>query len=70
MLDGEILQQKAHTLGTLGGQVEQALARLHAFDAGAHGTDKARRLALLDDETERVWAFLTQCPSPRNEQEM
>ena len=37
VLDGEILQQKAHALGTLGGQVEQALARLRAFDAERTG---------------------------------
>ena len=37
VLDYEILQHKAQTLGTLGRQVEQALAALRAFDAGAHG---------------------------------
>ena len=60
VLDGEILQQKAHALGTLGGQVEQALARLRAFDAGAHGADEARRSALLNDAADRVWALMIQ----------
>src|SRR5690242_1807452 len=46
-LDHEILQQKAQTLGNLGSQVEQALAALRAFDAGAHGADRhAQRCAL------------------------
>src|SRR5215217_1558916 len=42
VLDYEILQQKAQTLGTLGCQVEQALARLRAFDAGGHGPAPTR----------------------------
>src|SRR5215217_9688004 len=40
VLDYEILQQKAQTLGTLGCQVEQALARLRAYDAGGPGADR------------------------------
>ena len=36
VLDYELREQKAHTLGTLSGQVEQALAALRAFDAEAH----------------------------------
>jgi hypothetical protein len=60
VLDCEILQQKAHTLGTLGSQVEQALARLRTFDAGAHEADEARRSALLDDAADRVWAMMIQ----------
>ena len=61
VLDYEILQQKAQTLGTLGRQVEQALAALRAFDAGAHGAspDKGRGV-LLDEAAERVWAFMIQ----------
>ena len=51
---------KAHTLGTLGCQVEQALARLRTFDAGAHGADEARRSALLDDAADWVWALMIQ----------
>ena len=61
VLDYEILQQKAQTLGTLGRQVEQALESLHAFDAGGHGAspDKGRG-ALLDEPADRVWAFMIQ----------
>ena len=61
VLDYEILQQKAHTLGTLGGQVEQALAKLRTFDAGADGAAReAQRSVLLDEAAERVWAFMIQ----------
>ena len=61
VLDYEILQQKAQTLGNLGHQVEQALATLRAFDAGAPGADrKTRRSDLLDQAAERVWAFMIQ----------
>ena len=60
VLDCEILQQKAQTLGNLGRQVEQALATLRAFDAGEHGANKEARSALLDEAAERVWAFMVQ----------
>jgi hypothetical protein len=61
VVDYEIAQQKAQTLGTLGTQVEQALARLRAFDAGAHGPElAAERSTLLDEAAERVWAFMIQ----------
>jgi hypothetical protein len=60
-LDFDIAQQKAQTLGTLGTQVEQALARLRAFDAGAHAPLRGtERSSLLDDAAERVWAFMIQ----------
>jgi len=56
VLDYELRQQKAHTLGTLSGQVEQALAALRAFDAGAHQPDRDhRRRALLDDAADLIW---------------
>jgi hypothetical protein len=61
VLDYEILQQKAQTLGNLGCRVEQALASLRAFDAEASEADQeARRSALLDEAAERVWAFMVQ----------
>lgn len=61
VLEYEVLQQKAHTLGTLGASVERALARLRAFDAEAHGAEApARRSDLLDEAAERVWAFMIQ----------
>src|SRR3954470_23985346 len=57
----EILQQKAQTLGTLGRQVEQALASVRAFDAGGDGLNSGnRRSALLDEAADRVWAFMIQ----------
>ena len=62
VLEYEILQQKAQTLGTLSRQVEQALAALRAFDAGADEVDRhARRSALLDHAADRVWALMIQC---------
>ena len=61
VLDYELREQKAHTLGTLSGQVEQALAALRAFDAEAHQPDREhRRRALLDDAADLVWAFMIQ----------
>jgi hypothetical protein len=64
VLDYEIAQQKAQTLGGLGSQVEQALAKVRALEARgseAHGPGRdARRSALLDEAAERVWAFMIQ----------
>ena len=68
VLDYEIAQQKAQTLGNLGSQVEHALTRLRSFDAGSCGSDTGayglqredRRAALLDEAAERVWAFMIQ----------
>jgi len=68
VLDYEIAQQKARTLGNLGSQVEHALTRLRALDAGLCGSDTGahglqredRRAALLDEAAERVWAFMIQ----------
>jgi hypothetical protein len=61
VLDYELREQKAQTLGTLSGQVEQALAALRTFDAGADLSDReGRRRALLDEAADRVWAFMIQ----------
>ncbi len=61
MLDYEIAQQKAQTLGTLATQVGLALAALRAFDASTHGPERtAERSVLLDEAAERVWAFMIQ----------
>ena len=61
VLDVEIAQQKAQTLGFLGTRVEHALASLRALDAGAHGPEReADRSALLDEAAERVWALMIQ----------
>jgi hypothetical protein len=43
VLDYELREQKAHTLGALSGQVEQTLAALRAFDAEAHQPDREHR---------------------------
>jgi hypothetical protein len=61
VLDYELREQKAQTPGTLSGQVEQALAALRTFDAGADLSDReGRRRALLDEAADRVWAFMIQ----------
>ena len=61
MLDYELREQKAHTLGTLSGQVEQALAALRAFDSEAHQPDREhRRRALLERAADLIWAFMIQ----------
>jgi hypothetical protein len=61
VLDYELQEQKAHTLGTLSGRVGQALAALRAFDAESHEPDREhRRRALLDDAADLVWTFMIQ----------
>ena len=61
VLNHEIAQQKAQTLGNLGSQVEQALAKLRAFDACAHVAERrTERSALLDEAADRAWAFMVQ----------
>ena len=61
VLDYELREQQAQTLGTLSGQVEQALAALRAFEAAAHQPDREhRRHALLDGAADLVWAFMIQ----------
>lgn len=61
VLDYEIAEQKAHTLGRLGNEVEQALMRLREFDTRISGVGQDdRRSALLDEAAERVWAFMIQ----------
>ena len=61
VLDYELREQKAQTLGTLSSQVEQALAALQAFDAEAYQPDREhRRCALLDGAADLVWAFMIQ----------
>lgn len=59
VLDTEIAQLKAESLGSIGTQVEQALARLKAFDA-QDAPDAARRGELLDAAADKVWAFMIQ----------
>ncbi len=59
VLDYEIAQQKAETLGDLGRQVEEALARLRVLDAQPE-RDAAQRSVLLDRAADRVWALMIQ----------
>jgi hypothetical protein len=61
-LDHEIAQQMAETLGRVGRHVEQALARLRAGPASddLHPDQAARRMALLDEAADRVWAMMVQ----------
>ncbi len=58
VLDVEIAQQRAQTLGDLGHQVEQALAALRAHDAAEQGQQEREKL--LDAAADRVWALMVQ----------
>ncbi|MFO1151516.1 MAG: DUF6665 family protein [Alsobacter sp.] len=58
VLDVEIAQQRAQTLGDLGHQVEQALQALRDHDAD--GRDREARERLLDAAADRVWALMVQ----------
>jgi hypothetical protein len=60
VLDYELAQQKAQTLGSIGQQVEESLARLREFDQNGLERDEAKRAALLDSAAERVWALMIQ----------
>ena len=61
VLDYEIAQQKAQILGNLGSELEQALAKLRAFDANAQGPEReAERSDLLDEAADRAWTFMIQ----------
>lgn len=61
VFDYELAQQKAQTLGNLGQQVERALARLRAFDAGLRGSESGlERSTLLDEAADRAWTFMIQ----------
>lgn len=58
VLDYELAQERAQTLGRVGDRVEDALARLRAFDA--QGGDGSGRAALVDEAADRVWALMVQ----------
>jgi hypothetical protein len=59
VLDPELREQRAQTLGTLGNRVEHALAALRAYDTKAHDSDwKAQRGALLGEAADFVRAFM------------
>jgi hypothetical protein len=54
-LDGEILAEKASSLGHHGRLVEQALAALRAFEG-----DPEERVVLVKKAAREVWAFFVQ----------
>ena len=58
VLEGELLAEKASSLGHHGRLVEKAMAALRAFDA-APG-DANERLRLVKAAAREVWAFLVQ----------
>jgi hypothetical protein len=60
VLDYEIAQQKAQTLGHLGQQVEQSLARLRSFRNSNPSADVDALSALLDEAADRVWSLMIQ----------
>lgn len=61
VLEYEIAQQKAQTLGDLGQKLEEALSRLRSFDPAQAGPDgAARQAALLDAAAERAWSLMVQ----------
>src|SRR4051812_3341895 len=61
VLGHEVAQQKAQTLGSLTTQVEEALARLRTFDAGAPETGREpQRAPLVNHAAGRVWALMIQ----------
>lgn len=61
VLDYEIAQQKAQTLGDMGHGVEQALARLRAFEAeGRAQAEPDTHSRLRDEAAEKVWGLMIQ----------
>jgi hypothetical protein len=58
VLEGDILAEKASSLGHHGRQVEAAMAALRAFDRTT-GTEE-QRLTLLRKAAAEVWAFFVQ----------
>ena len=60
ILQHEVFQERAHTLGTLGKRAEDALQALRDHDAGGGSQDENVREALLDAAAEAVWHFKIQ----------
>lgn len=58
LLEGELLAEKASSLGHHGRLVEAAMARLRDHDAGGGSADE--RLALVKRAAREVWAFFVQ----------
>jgi hypothetical protein len=59
VLDYEIAQEKASTLGRLGRGLEAALAALRAHDAAGEGSREARR-TLVAEAGYALWLFVVQ----------
>jgi hypothetical protein len=57
-LEAELFAERAAALGRMGANVEAALARLRAFDAGENLGEP--RAALVKDAARAVWSFLVQ----------
>jgi hypothetical protein len=58
-LDYERAQEQAAALGRMGRALEQTLAALTAFDAGA-GEPRAARAALVRQAGDALWNFIVQ----------
>jgi hypothetical protein len=58
VLEGELLAEKASSLGHHGRLVETAMAALRAFDAAPGAADE--RVRLVKAAAREVWAFLVQ----------
>jgi hypothetical protein len=58
VLEGEMLAEKASSLGHHGRQVERAMAALRAFDANPGAAED--RVKLVRRAAREVWAFLVQ----------
>jgi hypothetical protein len=58
ILEGEVLAEKASSLGHHGRQVEKAMTALRAFDTASGHPDE--RAALVRKAAREVWAFLVQ----------
>lgn len=57
VLQGELLAEKAASLGHHGRQVDAAMTALRAFDVGGHPDS---RVALVRKAAREVWAFFVQ----------
>ena len=60
VLEYELVQEQAATLGRMGRALEAALARLREFDAGASPADGEARRALVSAAGKALWMFVVQ----------
>ena len=59
LLEAELMQETASSLGYHGRQVEAAMTALRAFDAAGGGTAD-ERIALLKQAASAVWSYFVQ----------